>query len=485
MKEFKIFNLKFGLMELIILGFLFAIPLQVQASYFNALKQNVVASTVNSSVIPLNATTYFNGTSESTLGVAGIQVNLIADKNAIVYVEQSMDNTWWDIIDTYTYYHANGGWSRTFQATASYYRVRIYNSESTNMTYMRLQTALCPIVEAVPRSLDQNGNFKVSIQDMFNHLGFEGKISPSGPLWTATPYRLVGTTFSPGTTLDGNFWLTSTANGGTVTQANAQLRLRSTSTGAASGSAIGYSVRSGRYVAGNANYFRALIAMDVPTATNTRRWGAFDANNGAFFMLDGVTPKVVTRKTGADIEVPNGSFNGELGSTLGSLGANLQTYEIYYNNGAVWFCIGGKLLHKVSATTTTWADTLNFPIRFENTNGAITTDLSMYVRSASIHRLGLASTAPIWKNQVDAIGATILKRGPGRLCRVIVNSWATGATCYIYDALSATNPIALIAPANSGNGYATQPFTLMYDLDFYTGLTFVTSGTINVTIVYE
>ena len=36
-------------------------------------------------------------------------------------------------------------------------------SETT--TVFRLQTALCPIVKAVPRTLDENSNFKVSLKE--------------------------------------------------------------------------------------------------------------------------------------------------------------------------------------------------------------------------------------------------------------------------------------------------------------------------------
>ena len=42
------------------------------------------------------------------------------------------------------------GDSRTFQATGSYFRVVVTNVTGTVTTYLRLQTAMCPIVEALP-----------------------------------------------------------------------------------------------------------------------------------------------------------------------------------------------------------------------------------------------------------------------------------------------------------------------------------------------
>jgi hypothetical protein len=252
------------------------------------------------------------------------------------------------------------------------------------------------------------------------------------------------------------------------------------------GSATIQSVRTARYIGGQVNFFRAQIQQNAPTATNTRRWGAFTTTDGCFFELNGTTARVVTRKAGVDTPVANGSFNGYYGTTLGSLGANVQTYEIYWNNRSVYFIIGGELLHTVTASATAWTDTLNLPVRIENTNGAITTDLSMYVRSALISRLGPAETMPIWKYVHGALGATVLKYGQGHLTKVIVNGWVDGSTISLYDALTATNPIALIVPTKVGNAYPLQPFELDYSLDFYTGLTVVTANAAtDVTIVYE
>jgi len=121
----------------------------------SAIIQNVIVDAGNSSVTPLNSGDTFIGTSINSLGIAGIQITLKADQNATVYIEQSPDDTNWDISDSYKFYKAKGNFGVTVQAVASYLRVRISNLTSLNMTYMRLQTALCPIVEALPRTLDE------------------------------------------------------------------------------------------------------------------------------------------------------------------------------------------------------------------------------------------------------------------------------------------------------------------------------------------
>jgi hypothetical protein len=96
----------------------------------------------------------FVGDTASTLGVAGIQVTLKTDTSCTVFVDQSPDGVNWDITDKYVYNPLKANFGLTVQAVASYFRVRVRNEDSIASTYFRLQTCLCPVVEAVPRSLD-------------------------------------------------------------------------------------------------------------------------------------------------------------------------------------------------------------------------------------------------------------------------------------------------------------------------------------------
>ena len=134
-------------------------------SYFSTITQSVVASASNNSTANLASLAAFTGTGESTLSVAGIQVNFKADQKCTIQVQQSDDNTNWDISDNYIV-DANTGDARTVQATASFFRVIATNNGGSSTTFLRLQVALCPIVEAVPRALTSLGNFKVSIAEV-------------------------------------------------------------------------------------------------------------------------------------------------------------------------------------------------------------------------------------------------------------------------------------------------------------------------------
>ena len=123
--------------------------------------QNVMASVLNSSTANLAAWASFTGIAESTLGIAGIQVNIKASQPVSIQVQQSQEGTNWDTVDEQTF-PAGEGDARTFQAVGSYFRLVVTNVGNATTTYFRLQTALCPVVEAVPRALTPTGRLRLA-----------------------------------------------------------------------------------------------------------------------------------------------------------------------------------------------------------------------------------------------------------------------------------------------------------------------------------
>ena len=454
-------------------------------SYFGAITQNVKTDTLNSSTSILTGSQTFNAgltTGTSTLGVAGVQVNLIADQNCTIYIDQSMNNVNWDITDSFNYYFSLGGDSFTIQATASYIRVRVKNLSTNSTTYFRLQTVFCPIVEAIPRSLDTNGNFKTGIRSISSYMG-SVDVSPMGSLKVAEAVRLAGVNFV-GSILDTNFWISGSLTGSAaVTQLNGELILSTgvTTTGSIS---VG-SFRVARYIPGSPNYYRGQITIPTAiciTGSNTRRWGAFDVSDGYFFELQtsGSTPLlgIVSRLTGTDTRVT--SFNGTLGSSY-TVDTNTHTYELWWTNKFAYYFIDDILLHTITASPKLAVSTTSLRIGLQNTNlsGNLANN-TFNIRSSTISRVGKPDSTPAWKNITGAV-TTSVKLSPGRLHRVVCNNNANGQTITLYDALTATNPIGVITQANS-----VGPLTLDYDLDFYTGLTIVTVGAgVDVTVVYE
>jgi len=128
-----------------------------------AVVQNVKTSVGNSTTTNLAAGASFTGTYISTYGVAGIQVNIHCDQPVRVSVQQSMDHSNWDVLSDYDF-PAGQGDGRTIQATAEYMRVVVTNLGPLLTTHLRLQTVLCPVVEALPRSLTPRGRLSLSSQ---------------------------------------------------------------------------------------------------------------------------------------------------------------------------------------------------------------------------------------------------------------------------------------------------------------------------------
>lgn len=166
---------------------------------------------------------------------------------------------------------------------------------------------------------------KTTLQDGY---GWEVEHTPNDELRVITPYRIVGSTFA-GTVLDTNFWTASTGTGGGATLTNGQLIL-TTGTNPNNITTV-QSVRNGRYIGGSSNRARIIMRLpDTGTAANTRRWGAFNSTDGAFFQLSGTTLSVVTRRTSSanDLVVEQALWNGE----DFTLDTNVKTYEIVAGN---------------------------------------------------------------------------------------------------------------------------------------------------------
>ena len=139
--------------------------------------QEVVGSTLNSSTANLASGASFTGASESTLGVAGIQLNLYADQATTIQLQQSTDGTNWDQKGSAASIAFNTGFYRTYQATGSFFRVVVTNAGLNATTVLRLQTALCPMVETLPVELSEQGNLKTSVEETVGALEEDGNLA--------------------------------------------------------------------------------------------------------------------------------------------------------------------------------------------------------------------------------------------------------------------------------------------------------------------
>ena len=456
-------------------------------SYFKAIQQNVIADTGNSSNTNLAAgNSYtFTGTGHLTTGVNAIQITLKADKNATVVVEQSSDNSNWDVTDTFNYY-TNQTFGVTVQAVGLYYRV-VVTTASLTTTYFRLNAALCPIVEAVPRALSEEGNLKVGVYEI-EDLDFLKRaiISPMRAQKTATATRLVGAAFI-GSTLDANFWTASLTGTGAATVAGGMVTL---STGATANSTSKIqSVRYARYVGASPNYYRGVVRCPASTGTNLRRWGAYDANDGYYFHFDGTTFSIGYRKSGSDTLVSSGSFtNGRLGLTY-TLDTNSHTFEIYWSNSSTWFFVDDNLLYKLTGATAPLTSTLTLAVTIEcNNSGGNTNNNSIEVRSSTINRLGQLITQPISYYRSTTTTGVLLKSGAGNLHSVVVGAVPTsGSVVTIYDGTSTGGTIMASFTFTYPNGGNFNPASFDFQgVPFSTGLYLVVATqACAITCIYE
>ena len=441
-------------------------------SYFNSITQNVIADPNNSYDGTLASGATWTGTASSTLGVVGLQFSMICDQNCTVYVEQSPDGTNWDIRDTYEYITDIYGNGWTTQALNSYVRVLVQNDGTMSASTFRCQMALCPMVEALPRSLTDDGRLKTETHIKCDANDRQVFVSRQRELTTSPVFRLVGSSIH-GTDYDTSFWLSGGINGGTVV-IDGEVKMN-TSTNVA-GASTWSSVAKARYVTGSDNLFRGQARLITPpVAGNYRRFGAYTSTDGFFYQVSGTTFGIGHRRKGTETIIENGSFNGRYGPSL-LLDLSTKEFEIEYGvAGAKWY-VAKKLLHEIDVTTDPLSDVFNLPVYVENVNTGSAVDNEQHIYNLSIFRIGELQTYNRSK-YISTNTTTICKLGAGRLHRVIVTDNAGRIT--LYDSKTATGTIIAVIDASRVFG------SIEFSTSFSNGLTIVTAGGSKVSVIYE
>lgn len=282
---------------------------------------------------------------------------------------------------------------------------------------------------------------------------------------------LLSYSFADGASLDSQWWTTSAVGSGSATQSSGKVTL---TTGATSNSTISItSTKDARYAHGTVNAFAVALRLgDTGTTNNTRRWGAFDANDGYFFELSGTTLRAVSRKATADTTA---SITGV------TLDTNYHIWEILYFGTDVMFYVDGVVIHRLQATTATLTASLTNPVRLEDNNsGGSTSVVTMDAREIGVARFGDRVEESLFR-YFNATGTTTIRNGPGRLARVILSSLGTSATMTIYDNTAGSGTIIGVINLASTVG------TFEFNVAFTTGLTVVIAGTAagSSTVVYS
>lgn len=207
-------------------------------------------------------------------------------------------------------------------------------------------------------------------------------VSPFRELKVVEATRLIGETFSD--LFDPTFFVSASAGSGTATVSAGRAIL---ATGATLNSSASLTTtKTARYLSSNSNVYRGIVRVpDTGSNGNVRRWGAFDINNGYFFMMSGTNFCVGARKAGVDTVILSSSFsNGTTTITTGS-----TVFEIVYATSAVRYYVGDSLVHRFNTDIVPGSNTPHLKMRAENINtGSITENITLEIRTASIYRLG-------------------------------------------------------------------------------------------------
>jgi hypothetical protein len=352
-------------------------------------------------------------------------------------------------------------------------------TDGTNARILKTDTSGELQVDVLSIAAGTNTIGSVRLTDPY---GWRAEFTPMDEVRVVEPVRLAGSTFV-GATVDTNFWTAAVTNDGTVTQGSGIVTL-DTATTSANGTAKITSVATARYMGASSNRYRAQISLNnTGAADNTRNWGVRNGTtDGAYFQLSGTTLNIVTLKNSSETAVASGSWNGSAATyTL----TNCTTYEIYWTNKSVYFVINGTLVHTVTTTTATWADTLNFQVFAETINAnSLQTSQTIVIRVNTIVRLGKEMSVPrSYYFAAGQIAAQVLKRAPGTLHRILISQVTNNASITLWDNVAASTTTIWTSGAM---GALTTPFYIEFGIPFTTGLTLtVATANASVVVVYE
>lgn len=314
---------------------------------------------------------------------------------------------------------------------------------------------------------------QIEITDEYNNLA---AATPNEELRVVEPVRLVGAAFN-GNIVDPNFWASTLIGSGAITQTNG---IQTATTGiTANSSASVSSVLIAEYIGQTINLYGSQIALsDTGVTNNVRRWGVINGGtDGAYFKLSGTTLYVASMKGGSETAIASTSWNGN--QTVPTL-TNGNIWRITIRPSVLIFEINGVIVHTIKFITSPWANKYSMFAFMDTTNsGGLTTDCSLSSWVTSIYRAGRRETQ-VRSAHITTAGTVVAKYGPGVLQRVTLND-PTGNMFTIYDNTAGSGTV--IASINTPS--QANPVTLDYGTCFVNGLTIVSTGTWDVSVIYE
>lgn len=98
-------------------------------------------SPYNRTTTPLVAGATFTGSFEETRGFTSIIISVKSDQTGYIYIDHSQDGS---TVDLTTTFDLEAGYTDVHRVTTAmqFYRIRVYNSSTSDQTYLRVQTLL-------------------------------------------------------------------------------------------------------------------------------------------------------------------------------------------------------------------------------------------------------------------------------------------------------------------------------------------------------
>lgn len=320
--------------------------------------------------------------------------------------------------------------------------------------------------------------------------GMMGYLDRFRNLRTANTKRMFGSNF--GANIDTTYQYTITnGNGGTTTATSGVATLATNTT--ANGNTTLITKPKIRYLSGRNNLIRIQARFgDTGGANNVREFGIYvDANNQYNYRLSDTTFSVVLKKAGIETVISSGSFNGSGSGSTGTytVDTSFHSFEILVSGSRIQFVIDNQPLHVFSATSTSLVASLVGNVFMSNTNsGGSTTNRVLDTIAISASQIGDAVNNPLYYN-IDAVAETrTLKSGGGTLQSISIGRLGgANALITIYDNTAASGTIIARFDLTANSAFGTHVFGIE-GVNFYNGLTYVTSGTMtngSVTLFWE
>lgn len=337
-------------------------------------------------------------------------------------------------------------------------------------------------------NVDQAGNLKVNINDSTTTKSVQ--VDNLQRLMVESAKRIIGSGF--GSSIDTTY-LYNIVNAGTgTTTASTGEGILATGTGANGATTLTTQGKI-RYLSGRTNLFRDIVRFgDTGTTNNVREFGIYiDANNKFVFRLSGTTFSCVIKRDGVETVVSNGSFNGN-GTQSGvsvTVDTNYHSYEIMYTNSKVRFFMDDSAVHAFTPTTASLVSSMVGNLYASNVNVlGSTSNVSMNMLNWSGSQIGDSVNNPLFYC-VNAVAETrTLKGGGGTLQAININrKGGANAILTVYDSTTGSGTLIGIWDLTVADCVTPWPQGVQ-GVNFYNGLTYVTSGTMtagNITFFWE